>query len=72
MHVHSLGCLHLLPKANKGNAQTKAVYSGVYTEFLASQPLFQPSWQALELMAAVCTLPVCSDVGAEVKLPACF
>lgn len=41
-------------------------------EFLGSLSLLQPSWQALELMPTVCTLPVGCDVGAEVKLPACF
>lgn len=63
-----LGRLHLLPNSNKGSAH----HGGVYTEFLGSLSLLQRSWQALELMAAVCTLPVGCEVGAEMKLPACF
>lgn len=42
------------------------------TEFVNSLSPLQPSWWPMELMAAVCTLPVGCDVGAEVKLPACF
>lgn len=63
-----LGCLHLLPKANKGDSHL----GGVYTEILGSLSLLQPSCQALELLAAVFTLPVHCHMEAEVKLPACF